>query len=309
MGRVTCYRDLPEKELGFILEGLSFVSPRALEWNFHGRSFYQMTMEDKIVYALHYNGEKKPQIPEKAIIEYVHPFLMHTSADVKEAHDRKQKKDAERRMLEAALPPPIPFVVLTSPRSGSEFVMASIDRHPLICATGEAAKPGDDDRLGWPREAFMPPQLFTDDRIKYVAEESWGKLQCHVGALSKMLTKHRRYVKQRGSTALLEHCNAVYTKLWEDQVDETARKALKNDPSRLKVFNESSSTTDVKDLIMLLPREFLDTFTPIGINSILELEYTSCDMLRLSYEQMKDHAKQFGHLPDYNRRQRLTSKI
>ncbi|XRA99211.1 hypothetical protein NFJ02_06g129100 [Pycnococcus provasolii] len=224
----------------------------------------------------------------------------HTIAEVNKDDDRQKlatiagvKDDNKQGLL-------TPFVILTAPRSGSEFVMASIDRHPLICATGEVPMPGEVRRIGWPREALMPPQLVTDYRIKFMAEGYGGKMPCNAGPLTRMLTKHMQYANEMGSAALLEHCNTVYTKLWEDQVNATAQSTLRSyNTSRFNMLlkkNESSSSSssiDIKDLIMLIPREFLNTFTSNGISSMLDLEYTSCDVLRLSEKQMKE---QYGHL-------------
>ena len=97
-----------------------------------------------------------------------------------------------------------------------------------------------------------------------MAEGYGGKMPCNAGPLTRMLTKHMQYANEMGSAALLEHCNTVYTKLWEDQVNATAQSTLRSyNTSRFNMLlkkNESSSSSssiDIKDLIMLIPREFL----------------------------------------------------
>jgi len=43
------------------------------------------------------------------------------------------------------------FAVLTSPRSGSEWLMTMLDQHPEVCASGESNKP----EMGFPTESLL----------------------------------------------------------------------------------------------------------------------------------------------------------
>merc|ERR1719272_387896 len=50
---------------------------------------------------------------------------------------------------------PSSFILLTDPRSGSEWIMEVLDQHPEICASGEFHEPN----TGFPREAFIPARF------------------------------------------------------------------------------------------------------------------------------------------------------
>ena len=43
------------------------------------------------------------------------------------------------------------FMLLTSPRSGSEWLMTMLDQHPHVCASGESHRP----ESGYPTEAML----------------------------------------------------------------------------------------------------------------------------------------------------------
>ena len=91
---------------------------------------------------MHYTGPKKPWVPYSTIdANSIRPWL-----DIMEEEG-------------LAIPPQLPtapsneiFQVLTSHRSGSEWVMTMLDQHLKICASGEVKKP----EVGFPTEAMSP---------------------------------------------------------------------------------------------------------------------------------------------------------
>ena len=95
-----------------------------------------------LVDVVHYTGPLKPWAPNSSVEDdTLRPWL---------------------RMMELEgldLPPQLPkeptkslFALLTSPRSGSEWIMTMLDEHPEVCASGESKKP----EMGFPTEVLNP---------------------------------------------------------------------------------------------------------------------------------------------------------
>lgn len=127
-----------------ILHGLGFVEAddlmRSAEVADRGIDTY---------YALHWNGDRKPWLWESAIDEYADYYLQHAPS-IKDTYQHKREQLALAAEVRKQAKTNS-FVVWTAPRSGSEWFMSILDRHPNICASGETQSSG----RGWPREALL----------------------------------------------------------------------------------------------------------------------------------------------------------
>ena len=89
----------------------------------------------------HYTGPSKPWAPLSPVEENaLRPWLNmmeQEGLDLPEQLPAQPTKDL--------------FAVLTSPRSGSEWLMTMLDQHPEVCASGESKKP----EMGFPTEAML----------------------------------------------------------------------------------------------------------------------------------------------------------
>ncbi|KAJ8606220.1 hypothetical protein CTAYLR_010535 [Chrysophaeum taylorii] len=149
-----------------VLHGLGFVEPDDME--FSGVALDSIDA----FYALHWNGDRKPYSWKDAIPEYADYFLAH-SPELK-----KTESDKARRELAAVGDSSKSFVVLTAPRSGSEWFMNVIDQHENVCASGEQQSSG----RGWPRESLLPSHLLADD-----VDVCQPKAICHWAVASRLL--------------------------------------------------------------------------------------------------------------------------
>ncbi|MEM1010414.1 MAG: hypothetical protein AAGJ35_15580, partial [Myxococcota bacterium] len=123
-----------------VLHGLGFVENDDL---------VRSNVDIESYYALHWNGDRKPWEWRLAIDAYAPYFLKHapgiSQTFTQERAKVKAKADARKEAKTNS------FLVWTAPRSGSEWFMSILDRHPNICASGETQSSG----RGWPREALL----------------------------------------------------------------------------------------------------------------------------------------------------------
>jgi len=160
LGRVQCFDGQSE-----IVQGLGFVGPKDMRGAGHYRD------ELRRSFGLHFNGPHKPWDPSGGN-PYAKIFLAYAESQVREAFGRKDQDLQALRRARAATNS-TSFVVLTDPRSGSEWFMELLDQHPEICASGEA----DDGVVGFPREALIPAR--------------YGHTQKHPLALLDYSPRHR----------------------------------------------------------------------------------------------------------------------
>lgn len=89
----------------------------------------------------HYTGPSKPWVPNSPIEDKaIQPWLAMMKQEGLALPEQLPKEPSKNL-----------FVVLTSARSGSEWLMGMLDQHPQVCASGEASKP----EMGFPTEAML----------------------------------------------------------------------------------------------------------------------------------------------------------
>jgi len=139
IGHVQCFDDVTP-----IIQGLGFVGPKDMR----GAGQYATKLSES--FGLHYNGPRKPWI-HNAGNPYAHYFLKYAQSSLKEGFELALSEHHAKRKARAHLNA-TSFVVLTDPRSGSEWFMEMLDQHSEICASGEST----DGAEGFPREALIP---------------------------------------------------------------------------------------------------------------------------------------------------------
>lgn len=115
-----------------------------------------------------------------------------------------------------------PFILLTSPRSGSEWVMNTINGHPSICSSPIS------DQIGYPTEALIPTSLsavpneninkgcyyaFVRDSVKSIAQNATLASACALGNVKNTLLS-----EQPWATHLGRLCN-IYNALSKNYSD------------------------------------------------------------------------------------------
>lgn len=139
IGRVHCFP--PEYD---VIQGLGFVGTHDM----HNAGINGTGI--RRAFGFHFNGPKKPWVHASGnpfssyFLAYSQPEVQRTFSDAAREHRAKR---SEREAQNATS-----FVVFTDPRSGSEWFMDLLDRHPQMCASGEA----DDGASSFPREALIP---------------------------------------------------------------------------------------------------------------------------------------------------------
>mmetsp|Transcript_24540 Transcript_24540/g.42002 ORF Transcript_24540/g.42002 Transcript_24540/m.42002 type:complete len:1055 (+) Transcript_24540:79-3243(+) len=129
-GAVECWDEDDMK----VRDGFGFIDWQRYQKTF-GDDFFDF------VDVAHYTGPSKPWAPLSPVEENaLNPWL--------------DMMDFEGLEVPEQLPPTGTadlFAVLTSPRSGSEWLMTMLDQHPEVCASGENAKP----EMGFPTESML----------------------------------------------------------------------------------------------------------------------------------------------------------
>merc|ERR1719329_867597 len=105
----------------------------------------------KSSFGLHFNGPRKPWEPSSGNPYSQFFFLHYAPKSVRKAFYDVAKVHSAQRM-QRVTNNRTSFVIITDPRSGSEWFMEMLDQHPEICASGEK----DDSASGFPREALIP---------------------------------------------------------------------------------------------------------------------------------------------------------
>jgi len=128
-GHVACWDEAYMK----VRDGFGFI-----EWERYKKTFGNDFFSQ--IDVAHYTGPKKPWVDFTSIdSEAVSPWLemmAHENLTIPQQLSKNQTKPL--------------FQVLTSWRSGSEWVTLLLDQHPHICAAGETRKP----EVGFPTEAM-----------------------------------------------------------------------------------------------------------------------------------------------------------
>ena len=86
-------------------------------------------------YAVHWNGDRKPWDPDRSIRGYEAAYHAHAAPEI------ARRFEGSRRLAGPGAARLRPFVVLSAPRSGTEWFMDVLDRHPAVCATGVLRRP------------------------------------------------------------------------------------------------------------------------------------------------------------------------
>ena len=129
-GAVECWDEDDMK----VRDGFGFIDWQRYEKTF-GEDFFES------VDVAHYTGPSKPWTPKSPVEESaIRPWLDMMDLEGLELPEQLPAEPA--RDL---------FAVLTSPRSGSEWLMTMLDHHPEVCASGESKKP----EMGFPTEAML----------------------------------------------------------------------------------------------------------------------------------------------------------
>lgn len=159
IGRVQCFdEDTP------VVQGLGFVGPgdmRAAGLNLDAL---------KNSFGLHFNGPHKPWEPEKGN-PYYNLFLDYAQPAVRENFMQSLGTQQALRAAKTATKS-TSFVLLTDPRSGSEWFMEMLDNHAEICASGES----EDGAVGYPREAMLPSRYVKDRELLNTNAEYFSML-------------------------------------------------------------------------------------------------------------------------------------
>jgi LPS sulfotransferase NodH len=135
IGHVQCFpkdRD--------VVQGLGFVDPVDL------RNAGLANLRSS--FGIHYNGPRKPWDTDNA---FAGVFFQYAPAVVKDDIRRLTLQRLDARAKREANNATA-FMILTGPRSGSEWFMELLDQHPEICASGESTNTAN----GFPREALIP---------------------------------------------------------------------------------------------------------------------------------------------------------
>lgn len=134
-GRVVCYSDA-SPSMPMILEGLGFVPPHSIKWNFGGMSFASLISADapRLVYALHYNGPSKPlaNTTSPSFAEYESAYARHASVAMRDRWAAVQYERAQRARAKAQ-----PRRIIN--RGGAEAAVATM-RHRALVLTGGSAQ-------------------------------------------------------------------------------------------------------------------------------------------------------------------------
>eukprot|EP00581_Thalassiosira_minuscula_P028591 CAMPEP_0183755862 /NCGR_PEP_ID=MMETSP0739-20130205/4565_1 /TAXON_ID=385413 /ORGANISM="Thalassiosira miniscula, Strain CCMP1093" /LENGTH=1102 /DNA_ID=CAMNT_0025992861 /DNA_START=157 /DNA_END=3465 /DNA_ORIENTATION=+ len=129
-GAVECWDEDDMK----VRDGFGFIDWQRYEKTF-GNDFF------KSVDVAHYTGPSKPWAPNSPVEENaLKPWLNMMETEGLDAPEQLPPTGTEEL-----------FAVLTSPRSGSEWLMTMLDQHPEVCASGESSKP----EMGFPTESML----------------------------------------------------------------------------------------------------------------------------------------------------------
>ena len=133
-GNVECWNEDHVK----VRDGFGFI-----EWDRYAATFGDNFYDD--VAVAHYTGPDKPWVNESRIeLRAINPWL---------------KMMAEENMTIPIQLPLEPtnnlFTLLGSDRSGAQWIMSVLDKHPQVCASGEADKP----ETGFPADVLLPDGL------------------------------------------------------------------------------------------------------------------------------------------------------
>eukprot|EP00928_Gymnodinium_smaydae_P026664 TRINITY_DN20869_c0_g2_i1.p1 TRINITY_DN20869_c0_g2~~TRINITY_DN20869_c0_g2_i1.p1 ORF type:complete len:1242 (+),score=326.48 TRINITY_DN20869_c0_g2_i1:147-3872(+) len=202
MGHVQCFDSHTE-----VLQGLGFIGIRDLR---------EAKLDPRKAFGLHFNGPRKPWDKNSAN-PYANFFLDYAQDSWREgfAHVSKLRLKArmerERRNFTS-------FVVLTDPRSGSEWFMDMLDRHPEVCASGEAAESS----VGFPSEALIPGRYIQEaiDVGKAFENLVQSQLKSHLrGNEGMSLLSMESMVQRRGKA----HVDGVSLRQVSSKVHRTCR--------------------------------------------------------------------------------------
>ncbi len=129
-GSVQCW----DEDVLKVRDGFGFI-----DWGRYQKSFGDDFFDS--VDVAHYTGPKKPWAPLTTIEGVaVQPWL-----DMMEEEGMEQPEQLPKEPTKNL------FALLTSYRSGSEWLMSMLDQHPEVCASGETQKP----EIGFPTEALL----------------------------------------------------------------------------------------------------------------------------------------------------------
>lgn len=164
IGRVHCFP--PEYD---VIQGLGFVGTHDM----HNAGINGTGIRK--AFGFHFNGPRKPW-EHSSGNPFSSYFLQYSQPEVQREFSAKAREHRVKRKNQEGINA-TSFVVFTDPRSGSEWFMDLLDRHPQMCASGEA----DDGASSFPREAMIPGRYMSKNDELEAEEEEAAEAEMEAG--------------------------------------------------------------------------------------------------------------------------------